>query len=308
MGPTELFESLPDMATFVRVVETGNFSSAARQLCTLPSTVSRQIKRLENRLGTQLLERSTRRIRLTEAGMQVYTHCRAMLEAAGNAVDAAGQLAGQPQGRVNLSAPTAFAKTVLHPLVLDFLKRYPQVDVQLVFSDSDTDPLVDTLDLVIRLTNQPPPGLAGRSLGKVRWLLCASQGYLDQAGTPAMPLDLLHHQCLYLGEQADDNRWRLRWGEGQARRTETVTVHGRYIANHAGARLEAAIDGLGIANLPDFAARQALARGDVVQVLPDWELEAAQYVGDIWLLYPPKRHLPPKVRLVIDYLVERFSV
>ncbi|WP_426153496.1 LysR family transcriptional regulator [Pseudomonas sp. DC3000-4b1] len=308
MGPTELFESLPDMAVFARVVETGNFSSAARQLCTLPSTVSRQIKRLENRLGAQLLERSTRRIRLTEAGMQVYAHCRVMLEAASNAVDAAGHLASQPQGRVNLSAPTAFAKTVLHPLMLDFLKRHPRLDVQLVFSDSDTDPLVENLDLVIRLTNHPPPGLAGRSLGKVRWLLCASQAYLDQAGVPTAPLDLARHQCLYLGEQADDNRWRLRRKEGPAPHSETVTVQGRYIANHAGARLEAAIQGLGIANLPDFAARQALARGEVVQVLPDWELEAAQYVGDIWLLYPPKRHLPPKVRLVIDYLVERFSL
>ncbi|MBX8533146.1 LysR family transcriptional regulator [Pseudomonas cichorii] len=303
MNPPELFESLPDMAVFVRVVDAGNFSAAARQLCSLSSTVSRQIKRLEQRLGTQLLERSTRRIRLTEAGAEVYSHCREMLDAAAEAVDAAGRLASAPRGRVSLSAPTAFAKTVLHPLMLEFLQRYPEVDVQLVFNDLDTDPLIDDLDLVVRLTTRPPLGLAGRTLGTVRWLLVASQAYLQERGTPLKPTDLLQHDCLYLGENTDDNRWRLR----QSGDTQTVEVRGRYIANHAGARLEAAKSGFGIANLPDFVAKESLAQGQVVQVLPDWELNAAAYVGSIWLLYPPKRHLPPKVRVLIDYLIERFA-
>jgi DNA-binding transcriptional LysR family regulator len=303
MNPPELFESLPDMAVFVRVVDAGNFSAAARQLGSLPSTVSRQIKRLEQRLGTQLLERSTRRIRLTEAGAEVYGHCREMLDAAAGAVDAAGRLAAAPRGRVSLSAPTAFAKTVLHPVILEFLQRYPEVDVQLVFNDLDTDPLIDDLDLVVRLTSRPPLGLAGRTLGTVRWLLVASQAYLDGRGVPLKPTDLLQHECLYLGENADDNRWRLR----QHGETETVKVQGRYIANHAGARLEAAREGFGIANLPDFVARKSLERGEVVQVLPDWELDAGAYVGSIWLLYPPKRYLPPKVRVLIDYLIERLA-
>lgn len=115
MNPPELFDSLPDMAVFVRVVDAGNFSAAARQLGSLPSTVSRQIKRLEQRLGTQLLERSTRRIRLTEAGAEVYSHCREMLGAAADAVDAAGRLASVPRGRVSLSADSlrknSFAST-----------------------------------------------------------------------------------------------------------------------------------------------------------------------------------------------------
>lgn len=303
MNPSELFESLPDMAVFVRVVDGGNFSVAARQLGTLPSTVSRQIKRLEETLGTQLLERSTRRIRVTQAGAEVYSHCREMLEAATGAVDAAGRLASEPRGRVSLSAPTAFAKTVLHPLIPDFLRRYPEVDVQLVFNDLDADPLVDDLDLVIRLTRRPPPGLAGRPLGAVRWLLVASQAYLDARGVPREPTDLLQHDCLYLGENADDNRWCLRQ-DGEA---QTVQVRGRYIANHAGARLDAALQGFGIASLPDFTARQALAQGGVVQVLPEWELDAGAYIGGVWLLYPPKRFLPPKVRVLIDYLIEHLA-
>jgi DNA-binding transcriptional LysR family regulator len=294
MNPNELFALLPDMAVFARVAEAGNFSVAARQLGSTPSTVSRQIKRLEEALATRLLERSTRKVRVTESGAQVARYCREMVSAASGAVDAAGQLAGRPQGKVSVSAPTQFARTVIHPLVPDFLRAYPEVDLQLLYSDHDVDPLDDDLDLVIRLTERPPPGLAGRRLGSVRWVLCASQAYLDKRGTPQEPRELAQHDCLYLGEMADDNRWRLRRGT----HTQTVEVRGRYIANHAGARIEAAQQGFGIANVPEFAC------GDLVQVLADWAIEGQAYVGSVWLLYPSNRFLPLKVRALIDYLVQ----
>lgn len=303
MESHELFASLPDMAVFARVVEAGNFSLAARQLGSTPSTVSRQIKRLEEALATRLLERSTRRVRVTESGAQVAAYCREMLSAASAAVNAAGHLAGRPQGKVRISAPIQFARTVLHPLVPAFLRAHPEVDLQLRYSDRDADPLADDLDLVIRITELPPPGLAGRKVGSVRWLLCASQAYLDARGTPREPRELAQHDCIYLGETPDDNRWRLRQGT----HAHTVGVRGRYVANHAGARLDAALAGLGIANVPEFTAADALARGDLVQVLPDWTLEGQPYVGSIWLLYPPNRFLPLKVRVLIDYLVERLD-
>ncbi|AJG20996.1 LysR family transcriptional regulator [Cupriavidus basilensis] len=298
MNQADLFALLPDMAVFARVVDAGNFSVAARQLGSTPSTVSRQIKRLEEALATRLLERSTRKVRMTESGAEVYRYCRDVVSAAAGALDAAGHVVGRPQGRVSVSAPTAFAKTVIHPLVPAFLQAYPDVDLQLLFTDHEADPLADDLDLVIRLTEHPPPGLAGRRLGAVRWVLCASPAYLRARGTPAQPRDLAQHDCLYLGETADDNRWRLR----RDSETQTVTVSGRYIANHAGARLEAAQQDLGIASLPEFTAALALQAGDLVQVLPDWELQARAYVGTVWLLYPPNRFLPPKVRALIDYL------
>ncbi|MBB1636239.1 LysR family transcriptional regulator [Cupriavidus sp. UME77] len=298
MNQADLFALLPDMAVFARVVDAGNFSVAARQLGSTPSTVSRQIKRLEEALATRLLERSTRKVRMTESGAEVYRYCRDVVSAAAGAMDAAGHVVGRPQGRVSVSAPTAFAKTVIHPLVPAFLQAYPEVDLQLLFTDHETDPLADDLDLVIRLTEHPPPGLAGRRLGAVRWVLCASPAYLRARGTPAQPRDLAEHDCLYLGETADDNRWRLR----RDTETQTVTVSGRYVANHAGARLEAAQQDLGIASLPEFTAALALQAGELVQVLPDWELQARAYVGTVWLLYPPNRFLPPKVRALIDYL------
>lgn len=150
------------------------------------------------------------------------------------------------------------------------------------------------------MTEHPPESLAGRRLGTVRWLLVASPGYLHERGTPVTPRDLLKHACIYLGETANDNRWRFRRGT----ETQSVEVKGRYIANHAGARLEAAQQGFGIASVPEFAAADALLSGELVQVLPDWRLEARAYVGEVWLLYPPNRFLPPKVRALIDYLVE----
>lgn len=303
MHPNALIALLPDLAVFARVVDTGNFSLAARQLGTTPSTVSRQIKRLEEALATRLLERSTRKVRVTEAGEQVARFCRDMVGAAAGAIDAAGQMGERPQGRVTLSAPVAYAKTMIHPLMPSFLRQYGEVDVHLRFSDQAVDPVADEVDLVIRLTDDPPPGLAGRRLGAVRWMLCASPRYLGKAGAPAHPRELAGHDCLFLGEHADDNRWRFRRGS----EAHTVSVRGRYIANHVGARLEGALGHLGIAALPDFAARAALRSGKLVQVLPGWDFRARAYQGAVWLLYPPKRVLPPKVRALIDHLAEHLG-
>ncbi|MGF6920359.1 LysR family transcriptional regulator [Paraburkholderia sp. 40] len=301
MNANELFALLPDMATFARVVDAGNFSIAARQLGSTPSTVSRQIKRLEDSLGTRLLERSTRSIRLTDSGAQVYRYCRDMVGAASGAVDVAGQVTGDPRGKVSISAPISFARSVIHPLVPEFLRMWPDVDVHLVFADHEVDPLRDDVDMVIRLTRSPPPGLAARRLGAVKWVLCASPAYLAERGTPAEPHDLARHACMYLGETVDDNRWHFR----RDSETQSVEVKGRYIANDAGARLDAALHGLGIASLPDFAAAQAISRGGIVRVLTDWEFEARTYMGPVWLLYPSNRFLPSRARALIDYLVSQ---
>lgn len=312
MLPTEVHALLPDMATFARVVEAGNFSEAARQLGTTPSTISRQIKRLEEALGTRLLERSTRSLRLTDSGALVHRYCRDMLDAASGAADIAGNLVSAPQGRVRLSAPISYARSVIHPLLPAFLRQWPQIDVQLMFVDRELDPLRDDVDLVIRLTRTPPLGLAARQLGVARWLLCASPAYLAAHGTPSMPQDLARHECLFLGETVDDNRWVFRRNQETRQETrsaepQSVEVRGRYIANDVSARLDAALHGIGIAILPDFALADALRDGELVQVLGDWEFEARAYMGPVWLLYPPNRFLPSKVRVLIDYLASHLA-
>ncbi|WP_296650379.1 LysR family transcriptional regulator [Paraburkholderia sp.] len=301
MTPTELLPLLPDLATFAQVVESGNFSSAAHPLGTTPSTISRQVQRLERALGTRLFERSTRRIRLTESGMQVYRHCREMIDAASGAVDAASQLTAQPRGRVSISAPISLAKSLIHPKIPGFLRAYQEVDVQVVFDDREIDPIRDHVDLVVRPTPTPPQGLVARQLGTVRWLPCASPGYLRARGTPAVPNELAQHDCLCLGDTPDDNRWTFRQGN----HTQTIEVRGRYIANDVSARREAALEDWGVASLPEFAVADDLRAGRLVQVLPAWLFEPRAYSGPVWLLYPPNRLMPPKVRALIDWLVEQ---
>lgn len=290
---------LPGMAAFVRVVEAGSFSAAARQLGSTASAVSRQVARLEQQLSLRLLERTTRQLRLNEAGREFYAHCRTMLDAADQALAIGERLMSSPRGLVRLSVPKAYGKFVISPLMPGFLHRYAEVDVQLQISDQSPDLIKDGFDLLVKVTDQPPEGLAGKPLGPVRQLLCASPSYLQKHGTPQHPQQLLRHSCLYLGESAGDNRWHFSDGYLQ----EEVTVRGRYISNHSEARLEAALADLGITVLPHFTAAQAMVDGRLYEVLPRWRYTGS-YQGAAWLLWRQNVHLPPKQRVLIDYLSE----
>ena len=167
-------DSLPDMAVFARVVDAGSFSAAARQLGIAPSAVSRQVARLEGVLRVRLLERTTRKLRLTEAGTAAYTRCQAMVAAAREVLALSDTSTTTPRGLVRISMPKAFGRLVVHPLMAAFLQQYPEVDVQLVITDRTVDLFEEAIDLAIRITDTPPPGLAGRPLMRIRHLACAS--------------------------------------------------------------------------------------------------------------------------------------
>lgn len=301
MRTNELVDLLPDMAVFVRVVETGSFSAAARQLGQTPSAVSRQVARLEHALGVRLLVRTTRSLRLSESGAEAFQCAQDMLASARGVLAVADRFMREPEGLVRVSMPKAFGRQVIHPLMPAFLARYPKVDVQLIFNDRVLDPVVDEVDLAIHATDAPPPGMVGRVLRPITHRLCATPEYLARAGTPQHPQELLQHSCLYLGEAPDDCRWQFR----QDGHVETVRVHGRYVVNHSEVRLEGVLNHLGIGSLPDFTAHAALEQGKIVQVLADWEFLTPAYYGAAWLLYPANRHLPPKVRAMVDFLVEK---
>ncbi|MFZ3083156.1 LysR family transcriptional regulator [Rhodoferax ferrireducens] len=291
-------ENLPDMVVFARVVDAGSFSGAARQLGLTPSAVSRQVARLEGVLRVRLLERTTRKLRLTEAGSAAFTRCQALVAAAREVMALSDSQSATPRGLVRVSMPKAFGRQVVHPLMPAFLARYPEVDVQLIITDRTVDLFEESVDLAIRITDAPPPGLAGRPLTTIRHLVCASSQYLAAHGTPAHPRDLVQHSCLYLGEDERDRHWRFQRGAEEA----TVRVSGRYVANHSEVRLDGARQHLGIASLPEFTAREALAKADLVTVLDDWE-HKTDYAGTAWLLYPPNRFLAAKLRVWIDFLV-----
>lgn len=298
MSINNQLDCLPDMAVFARVVDAGSFSAAARQLGLTPSAVSRQIARLEGVLRVQLLARTTRKLSLTEAGSAAYSRCQDMVAAAREVLALSDTHTATPRGLVRVSMPKAFGRVMVHPLMPAFLRQYPEVDVQLIITDRTVDLFEEAIDLAIRITDAPPPGLAGRPLMRIRHLVCASPAYLAEHGTPAHPRDLAQHSCIYLGENELDRHWRF----GRAGEEVSVKVNGRYVANHSEVRLEGALESLGIASLPEFTARASLAAGTLVPVLEDWQ-HLTHYAGTAWLLYPPNRFLAAKLRVWIDHLV-----
>ena len=293
---------LTEMVVFVKVVEAGSFSAAARQLGSSPSAVSRSIARLEKALAIRLLQRTTRKLRLSDAGEEVFRRCREMAGAAQAVMDLSGRFTREAEGLIRVSVPKAVGRYVIHPHMPEFLRRYPKVDVQLILEDRYVDLIDDNVDLSIRITDEPPPGLVGRELFPIEHLLCATPQYLAEQGVPQQPENLREHSCIVLGETPADARWKFRQGS----KSVTVGVRGRYAANHTGVRLDAVLQDIGIGSLPYFTARQALEEGRVIQVLPEWDF-IASYHGGVWLLQTPTRYLQPKLRVFIDFLVERLA-
>jgi len=297
MGQNDFIEVLPEMVTFVRVVETGSISAAGRLLHMTPSAISKQLAKLEKFLGMQLMRRTTRQQHLTEVGAEVFRNCVELVESAQNTLQITEKFKFSPQGLVRLAAPKAFARHVLHPAILDFLAKYPNVDVHLTIADRVVDPIQEGFDLVVLLTKQPPANLVARALTKVEHILCASPAFLANNRPIETPTDLVGINCLYIGEKERDNWWHFLRGDECVQ----VVVRGRYVTNHSEMRLGAIIQGLGVGCVPDFVARDALENGLVKRVLPDWELDA-NYHGTAQILFPRNRYLTPKCRVLIDHL------
>ena len=291
---------LPDLATFVLIIDQGSFTAAAKAAGATPSAISRSVSRLEQALGSKLLHRTTRKLALSETGKMVYEHAQEMLNAAQMALDSGSSRQQIAQGKLTVSVPKAVGHFVIHPLMAEFLERYPDVDVCLRLEDRYMDLIDDGVDLALRISQSPSPGLYGKALMPVSHVICATPAYLRQHGTPDTPQALRHHSCISLGETPADARWKFRLGE----KSETIQTHGRYAANHTGVRLDAVKNHLGIGSLPLFTAREALANGEIVQVLPEWEF-ISDYSGDLWLLWTRNQHMPARMRAIIDFLSEK---
>ncbi len=294
----DFLEVMHELVAFVRAAEAGSFSAAARRHGMTPSAVSRQVARLEKTMGVSLMQRTTRHMRLTEAGMEVLQRGREMVAAAEASMRVVEVHVGSPRGLVRISAPKAFARHVLHQPLLAFLYSYPDVDIHLLATDQPVDPLREGFDLVVRLTDDPPQGMVARTLMPVKQMVLASPSYLASNPRITIPEDLMAHSCLSIGEQERDNRWRFARGDNQVE----VTVAGRYTLNHSVMRLEAVEAGLGVGCVPDFVALDAVAAERVVRLLPDWAFDT-NYQGIAYLLFSPSRYTTPKVRVLIDHLV-----
>jgi len=295
-------EHLTGMAVFAKVAETKSFSAAAERLGLSKSAVSKHITRLERALKARLLNRTTRRLSLTEVGATFYEHCARMLAEAEAAELAVSRLYAAPRGVVRITSPAAFGNVQVAPAIPDLIARYPELTVQVVMNDRPVDLVEEGYDVAIRVTDQPPPGVVARKLMTVRWIVCAAPAYLREHGTPRTPQELKEHNCLFYSFLESSIEWRFRSRQGDSK----VRVAGNFTANNSEAIREVALKGAGIALLPSFLVNPDLADGRLKQVLAGHEVAGA--VGnDVYALFLPTRYLSPKVRAFVDFFVERFQ-
>ncbi|WP_417433689.1 LysR family transcriptional regulator [Kiloniella sp.] len=294
-------ESMNAIPVFVAVVEEGSFAAAARRLGVTKSAVSKRISQLEAHLGVQLLHRSTRKLSLSEAGEQYFAHAIQSLAAAQDAEDAVAQLQGAPQGRLRINTPMSFGRLHVSPLVPDFLAAYPGVGVDMVMDDRVVDMVEGGFDLAIRVRTLEDSALIARKLAPCHNLLCAAPSYLKKHGTPKHPDDLQEHNCLQYAYASTIHTWRFE--EKNNGGIVNLDVTGNYQVNNSEALRQALVAGVGIARLPTFIASADITAGRLVPLLPDYKLPSQI----IYAVFPERRHLPAKVRVFIDYLVEKIG-
>ncbi|WP_375057335.1 LysR family transcriptional regulator [Zobellella sp. DQSA1] len=280
---------------FICVVETDSFTAAARRLEVSVAHVSRRISQLEDRLGARLLYRTTRKLRLTEVGQVYYRHTRKLLDELAEAERMVTAMEGKPVGRLRITAPVYYGERFLAPLVNDFLLQYPELELDMVLTNQTVDLVQEGFDLAIRLGTLDSSSLMCRKLARRTQYLCASPTYLAAHGTPATLADLSRHRCL----AGTLEHWRF-VEDGKPR---PFRLGSSWHCNSGLALKDAALKGLGIVQLPDYYVQAELAQGRLLSLLDQYRLPD----DGVWVVYPHNRHLSPKVRLLVDFLVARLG-
>lgn len=292
-------DRLDDMLAFIKVVDTRSFTAAADRLNLSKSVVSRRIGELENRLGARLLNRTTRKLSLTEVGQAYYERCTRILADLEEAEQAVADLHAAPRGRLRVNAPVSFGVMHLAAAVAEFVERYPAVEIDMDLNDRYVDLVDEGYDLAIRIGRLRDSSLIARRLAPARMALCASPAYLIKHGTPQSPDDLANHQCLIYTNLATPDVWQLQVnGE-----TRAVRVSGPLRGNNGELLRDAAVAGMGIVMSPTFLCGNALSSGTLLSFMAD-SLPSDAGVNAV---YPQNRHLSPKVRVFVDFLVQRFG-
>jgi len=286
--------NLADIQIFMAVVEAGSFVAGGRSLGLSRSAAGKAVARLEDRLGTRLLNRTTRALSLTEEGRSFYDHGLKVLAAVDEAEAGVARGDGTPRGVLRLTVPDAFGRLIVMPILRRYLAEWPDLQAEVSFSDRVVDLVEDGFDLALRVgVEVPDTGLIARTLARHRALLCAAPGYLEARGEPRDVEDLREHDCLYFTNGNRRQSWGLLTEQG-----ERVQGRSRLRLDSGEALRDAAVAGLGIAYLPEFLAATDLAAGRLRSVLADRVGEEVRILA----LYPDKRLLAPRVRRFIDLL------
>lgn len=302
LSPTEIEpDRLRLLMTFAAVAEKLSFVEAAARFNAAPSSISRQITRLEASLGVALFTRTTRRVSLTEPGQYYYDECLALFEKIAEMDSMISTFVTEPRGTLRISAPVTFGRLYMARALNEFQALYEKVTIDAVFDDRFVDLVAGGFDLVIRTGTLPDSSLMARRIAANRRIVVASPRYVAHHGVPRVPHDLQQHNCLRYSHYAGGGGlWSFESGPEKV----TVEVGGRYISNNSDIVREAALDGRGIALLAAYMATADVREGRLVQLLPNWA--SAPDTG-IYVVYPATKQMLPKVRAFIKFLETRFS-
>jgi len=293
-------ENVADIAVFVRVVERGSFTLAAEELGLSRAVVSKYLSRLEERLGARLLHRTTRRLALTEAGATLFEASRGAFERIEEAEAAVAHLQQAPRGRLRVSAPMSFGILHLGPAIADFSREHPGITLDVSLDDRYVNLVAEGFDVAVRIGVLTDSTLVARKLGVTRAVACASHAYLAEHGEPRSPEELATHAGLIYSYLAGGNVWRFVSPEGEEVR---VAIAGRLRVNNGIVLADAAVAGHGILVSPTFYVAPMLRDGRLKRILEGYRLPEL----GIYAVYPQREHVPPKVRVFIDFLAARFG-
>jgi len=293
---------LNEIEIYVKVAEAKSFTLAANHLGISKASVSKSITRLEKSLGTRLIQRTTRRLILTDAGVKYYQHSVRALAEMDLAKKAIHSLKAAPSGRLRVTAPVTFGNLHVASHIPTFLQTFENVNVDLVLTDRKVNLTAEGFDLAIRLSAQPGLNLIAKKIAPTKRVLCASPLYLDRFGKPKLLQDLSHHQCLSYLHFTAKPQWCFKGPKGIIQ----VAVNGRYQINNIEAIQSAVLDGCGIALMPTYLVGPEIASGRLIEILPQHE-SVSEFGDHVLAAYPPDRFLLPKVRVFIEFLKKKYG-
>jgi DNA-binding transcriptional LysR family regulator len=288
------------MTTFVRVVEAGSLSAAARSMPASLTAVSRQIAALEAHYGTTLLLRTTRQMRLTDAGRLLYDRAKAVIAELRDVERALASRGEQPSGRLRLSAPSLMGRLLIAPLLPEFLRQHPAVSVDLLLVDRPVNLVEEDIHAALRIGRLPDSQLVARKLAELTMIVCAAPSYLQRRGRPTTPADLINHDCLVFSDLPGAGEWRFCGPGGTELK---IHLSGRLWINSLDALVAAAKEGAGLVRVPSWQVAQDMAAGRLARILPDYELPASA----VHLVMPPVRLGSPRTRVFADFLAARWK-
>ncbi len=288
-----------EMAVFVSVVREGGFSAAAKALQLTPSAISKQISRLEDRLNVRLLNRTTRQLSMTDEGETYFQRATTILADIEEAEALVSDRRGSPRGTLRVTSSITFGRHQIVPMMPEFLNAHPDVRLQLSLSDNFVDLVREGFDVAIRVADLNDSSLVARRLAIDRRVVCAAPSYIEKHGIPRSPEGLRDHNCLVIANVPSMRDWEFKFGGS----TRKIHVQGRFETNSGVAIHEAALDGIGIAQLPAYLVAPDLREGRLVSFLEDRVAEGRT----IYAVYPHSRHLSSKVRAFIDFLVDTLT-